>query len=123
MPAQTTTCLFRQREQRKGALTCQVLLAHLECVEHRRGDASHGANHAAQAQVDEHEEEHDGPEGRGWEIDHGLSEGNEGQASPLYCLERTHSRQKTGRQKDRQEKGGRIKKNRIKQKRILNTFS
>lgn len=120
MPAQTTTCLFRQREQRKGALTCQVLLAHLECVEHRRGDASHGANHAAQAQVDEHEEEHDGPEGRGWEIDHGLSEGNEGQASPLYCLERTH--RQADRKTDRKREDG-LKRIGLNRKRILNTFS
>lgn len=65
-------------------LTCQVLFAHLERVEHRRGDAGHGADHAAQAQVDEHEEEHDGPEGGGWKINHSLCEGYEGQACALY---------------------------------------
>lgn len=38
--------------------TCEKLLLDLVSVQHRRGDAGHGADHAAQTQVDEHEEEH-----------------------------------------------------------------
>lgn len=65
-------------------LTCEELLLDLVGVEDGRGDACHGADLTAQAQVDEHEEEHDGPEGRGREMSHGLCESNEGQACTLH---------------------------------------
>lgn len=38
--------------------TCEKLLLDLVSIQDRRGDAGHGADHAAQTQVDEHEEEH-----------------------------------------------------------------
>lgn len=71
---------------RQGVVTCEHLLGHLEGVDDRRGDSCHGPDHAAQAQVDEHEEEHDGPERGGREMCHGLSEGDEGQACALHRL-------------------------------------
>lgn len=76
--------LLRVKEKRRG--TCEKLLAEFEGVDERRDDALDGAEHAAQAQVDQHEEEHDGPEGRGREVSHGLGEGDEGQAGALDGL-------------------------------------
>lgn len=67
-------------------LTCEKFLADFESVDQRSEDALDGAEHAAQAQVDQHEEEHDGPEGRGREVGHGLREGDEGQACALDRL-------------------------------------
>lgn len=67
-------------------LTCKKLLADFERVDQRGEDALDGAEHAAQAQVDQHEEEHDGPERRGREVGHGLCEGDEGQACALDSL-------------------------------------
>lgn len=67
-------------------LTCEELLAHFEGIHDGRDDALYGAKHAAQAQVDQHEEEHDRPEGWRWEMRHGLREGNEGQPRPLHRL-------------------------------------
>jgi len=72
---------------RPGALTCEELLADLEGVDERREDALDGAEHAAQAQVHQHQEEHHGPEGRRREVSHGLREGDEGQACALDRLE------------------------------------
>lgn len=69
-----------------GGVTCEYLLGHLEGVDDGRGDACHGPDHTAQAQVDEHQEEHDGPERGGGEVCHGLSEGDEGQACALHGL-------------------------------------
>lgn len=43
--------------------TCEKLLAEFEGVDERREDPLDGAEHAAQAEVDQHEEEHYGPEG------------------------------------------------------------
>ena len=68
------------------ALTCKKFLADFECVYQRGEDALDGAEHAAQAEVNQHEEEHDGPERRGWEVGHGLCEGYEGQACALDRL-------------------------------------
>lgn len=67
-------------------LTCEELLAYFEGVDEWREDALDGAEHAAQAQVDQHEEEHHGPEGRGGEVGHGLGEGDEGQPRALNGL-------------------------------------
>lgn len=67
-------------------LTCQKLLADFERVDQRGEDALDGAEHAAEAQVDQHEEEHDGPERRGREVGHGFREGDEGQACALDSL-------------------------------------
>ena len=69
-----------------GGVTCEHLLGHLEGVDDGRGDARHGPDHTAQAQVDEHQEEHDGPERGGGEVRHGLGEGDEGQACALHGL-------------------------------------
>ena len=71
----------------QSSLTAQDLLAYLEGVQNGSGDARHSADHAAQAQVDEHEEEHDRPEGAGREVGHGFGEGNEGQTRTLHRLE------------------------------------
>lgn len=68
------------------SLTCKKFLADFESVYQRSEDALDGAEHAAQAEVNQHEEEHDGPEGRCWEVGHGLCEGNEGQACALDRL-------------------------------------
>lgn len=62
------------------SLTCKKFLADFEIVHQRCEEALDGAEHAAQAEVDQHEEEHDRPEGRGREVGHGLCEGDEGQA-------------------------------------------
>lgn len=67
-------------------LTCKKFLADFESVYQWSEDALDGAEHAAQAEVNQHEEEHDGPEGRGWEVGHGLCEGNEGQTCALDRL-------------------------------------
>lgn len=80
--------------------TCEKLLLDFVGVQDRCGDTSHGADHAAQAEVDEHEKEHDGPKGRSWEMCHGLCEGDEGQAGALHSLwreRRTGDRQVTDR--------------------------
>lgn len=70
------------------SLTCEEFLANFTSVHERSEDALDGAEHAAQTQVHQHEEEHDGPEGRGgWEMGHGLREGDEGQAGALDHLE------------------------------------
>lgn len=74
------------RRGSQTSLTCQTFLADFESVYQRSEDALDGAEHAAQAEVNQHEEEHDGPEGRGWEVSHGLREGNEGQACALDRL-------------------------------------
>lgn len=66
--------------------TCKKFLADLERVDQRSEDALDGAEHAAEAEVNQHEEEHDGPEGRGREVGHGLCEGDEGQARALDRL-------------------------------------
>lgn len=44
-------------------LTCEKLLADFESVYEGSEDALDGAKHAAEAEVHQHEEEHDGPEG------------------------------------------------------------
>ena len=75
------------RSQAPAPLTTQDLLAYLEGVQYGGGDSRHGADHAAQAQVDKHEEEHDRPEGAGGEVGHGLGEGDEGQPRALHRLE------------------------------------
>lgn len=67
-------------------LTCKKLLSDFECVYQRGEDTLNGAKHAAEAEVNQHKEEHDGPEGWGWEVGHGLCKGNESQACALYCL-------------------------------------
>lgn len=67
-------------------MTCEKLLADFERVYQRREDSLDGAEHAAQAEVNQHEEEHDGPEGRGREVSHGFGEGDEGQACALDRL-------------------------------------
>lgn len=66
------------KEKLRSGPTCEKLLAALEGVDKRREDPLDGAKHAAQAEVDQHEEEHDGPEGRGREVSHGLGEGDKG---------------------------------------------
>lgn len=63
------------------------------------GDAGHGADHAAQAQIDQHEEEHDRPQWRGREMGHGFCEGDEGQTRPLHGL-RTDGQTGTNQQTD-----------------------
>lgn len=70
----------------KETLTCQKLLADFERVNQRSEDALNGAEHAAQAEVNQHEEEHDGPEGGGREVGHGLREGDESQTCTLHRL-------------------------------------
>lgn len=77
------------------SLTCKKFLADFESVYQRSEDALDGAEHAAKAEVHQHEEEHDGPEGRGWEVGHGLCEGDEGQACALDRL--------MGRQEEEEE--------------------
>lgn len=69
-------------------LTGEELLADFRRVDERSENPLDGAEHTAQAQVHQHEEEHDGPEGGGWEMRHGLREGDEGQACALDHLER-----------------------------------
>lgn len=68
--------------------TTKNLFADLESIQYRSGDASHGADHTTQAQVDKHEKKHDGPEGTGREVGHGLCEGNERQAGALNRLKK-----------------------------------
>lgn len=59
------------------SFTCEKFLLDLVGVQDRCGDAGHGANHAAQSEVDEHEEEHDRPEWRRREMGHSFCEGDE----------------------------------------------
>ena len=81
-------------------LTCEELLADFEGVDQRCDDALDGTKHAAHAQVNQHEEKHDGPEGRCREVGHGLCEGDEGQACTLHCLRRRRTgRRRTGKKK------------------------
>lgn len=70
-----------------GGSTCEKLFLDLIGVEDGCGDAGHGADHAAQTEVDEHEEEHYRPERRRREMGHGLCEGDEGQAGALNRLQ------------------------------------
>lgn len=69
-----------------SSLTCKKFLADFESVYQWSGDSLYGAEHAAEAEVNQHQKEHDGPEGRGWEVGHGLRESNEGQACTLDRL-------------------------------------
>lgn len=69
-------------------LTTQDLLADLECIQYGCSDSSHGADHASQSQVDQHEEEHDRPKGTGRKMSHGLCESNKRQASALNRLDK-----------------------------------
>lgn len=71
----------------RAKLTAQDLLADLEGVQDWCGDAGHGSNHASQAQVDEHKEEHDWPKWTSRKVSHCLCESDEGQTSTLNCLE------------------------------------
>ena len=66
--------------------TCENLPVDFVSVEDWCGDASHGADHASQAQINQHEKKHDGPEWTGREVGHGFCEGNECQAGALNCL-------------------------------------
>lgn len=68
-------------------LTTEDLFAYLKSVQDGCGDTGHGTNHASQAQIDEHKEEHYRPEGAGREVGHSLSESNESQTSALNRLE------------------------------------
>ena len=70
----------------KVSLTCKKFLADFEGVYQRGEDAFDGAEHAAQPEVHQHQEEHDGPEGRRGEMCHGLREGDEGQTCSLDRL-------------------------------------
>ncbi len=74
--------------KKPGALTCEDLFPNFESIQNGCGDASHGANHAAQTQVYQHEEKHDRPEGRTGEMGHGLGEGNKSQTGALNSLMR-----------------------------------
>lgn len=67
-------------------LTTQDLFADLESIQNGCGDPSHGADHASQAQVNQHEEEHDRPEGTGRKMRHSLREGDECQTGALHRL-------------------------------------
>lgn len=49
--------------QRTLVLTCEKLLADFESVDQWREDSLDGAEHAAEAEVHQHQEEHDRPEG------------------------------------------------------------
>lgn len=69
-----------------GVLTCEHLFANFKGIQNGCGDASHGANHAAQAQVYQHEEKHDRPEWRSRKMGHSLCEGNKSQTSALNSL-------------------------------------
>lgn len=71
----------------KSQLTTQELFPNLESIQDGRGDACHGANHAPQAQVDQHEKEHDRPERTGGKMRHGLREGDECQTGTLNGLQ------------------------------------
>ena len=82
----------------RSQLTTQDLFAYLESIQYGCCDASHGADHASQTQVDQHEEEHDRPEGTAREMCHGLCEGDECQTSALNRLEE--------REKEMEVKGG-----------------
>lgn len=74
--------------KKPGALTCEDLFPNFESIQNGCGDASHGANHAAQSQVYQHEEKHDRPEGRTGEMGHGLGESNKSQTGALNRLMR-----------------------------------
>lgn len=78
----------RQVAEARGRkkLTAQDLFANLEGIQDGRGDARHGPDHAAQAQIDEHEEEHDRPEWRSREMCHSLRESDESQTGALNSL-------------------------------------
>lgn len=71
---------------RSSSLTCKELLADFESIDQWREDSLDGAEHAAKAEVDQHEEEHNRPEGRSWEVGHCFCEGDKGQACALDCL-------------------------------------
>lgn len=77
-----------KKKKKPGALTCEDLFPNFESIQNGCGDASHGANHATQAQVYQHEEKHDRPEGRSRKMGHGLSEGNKSQTGALNSLMR-----------------------------------
>lgn len=76
----------------KSTPTTKDLLADLERVQYGCGDAGHCANHTSQPQVDQHEEEHDRPEGTGREMCHGLSESYKCQTSALNRLDHQRRR-------------------------------
>ncbi len=80
--------IHRKNKKKPGALTCEDLFPNFESIQNGCGNASHGANHAAQAQVYQHEEKHDRPEGRTGEMCHGLGEGNKSQTGALNRLMR-----------------------------------
>lgn len=80
----------------RGVLTCEKLLLNLVCVEHRRCNARHGADHAAKTEVDEHEEEHDRPERRPREMSHRFREGDKCQACSLDSLRHKDTGVKSG---------------------------
>lgn len=67
-------------------LTCEVFLPYFEGVHNGGEDALDSPEHAAQSQIDQHKEKHDRPKRRGWEMGHGFSEGDEGQACALHRL-------------------------------------
>lgn len=73
-------------------LTCEELLADFKRVDERSEDALDGAEHAAEPQVHQHQEEHHRPERRGGEVGHGLGEGDEGQTCALYGLQPDETR-------------------------------
>lgn len=87
-----------------GRFTCEKLLLDLVGVKDRCGDASHGADHAAQSKVDKHEEEHDWPEWRCRKMSHGFCEGDEGQTCALDSLQRERAR--VGKSSNRQNRSG-----------------
>lgn len=70
----------------RARLTCQKLFADFERINQRSEDSLNGAEHAAESEVNQHEEKHDGPEWRSRKVGHGFCEGDKGQARALDCL-------------------------------------